>query len=97
MTINNFTQFSDLLSRTQLVHQHPAFGRLVVCMMTYNSICNCGGTGTKQKQDKHGECNRIYRECIGLIEQYKAHLFQGCSDNTITFCIDGNQAKTIGR
>jgi len=88
MDIKNFTQFCNLLTTKQVVHAHGSFDRLVVCMMTYNGMCACGGQSNQDKSNKHNECNRIYRESIGSVDKIKAHLFNGCPDNTISFWID---------
>lgn len=88
----------NLLSIKQVIHAHPSFDRLATCFSVYNSLCACGGSTNKEKSDKHSECNRIYRECLGAIDSVKAHLFQGCQDNTISFYIDNaHHIKTIGR
>lgn len=98
MDIKNFTQFVNLLSSRKVIHLHPAFDRLTTCMMLYNTICACGGNSNQEKSNKHSECNRIYREAIGAINGIKAHLFQGCGDNTISFYVDDiHLIKTIGR
>lgn len=98
MNIKNFTQFANLLSVKQVIHLHPAFDRLVMCVMTYNSMCACGGNSNKDKANKHTECNRIYREALGCVESVKPYFFNGCTDNTISFYIDESfSIKTIGR
>jgi hypothetical protein len=61
-------------------------------------MCSCGGNSDKQKSDKHSECNRIYREALGAVESIKAHLFQNCKDNTISFYVDDiHHLKTLVR
>lgn len=98
MDIRNFTQFVNILVSTQTVHMHPAFDKLMVCVMTYNSICVCGGKGAADRNNKAAECNRIYRDAIMASDKIKAHLFQQTTDNTITFYInDAHQIKTLVR
>jgi hypothetical protein len=98
MDIRNFTQFACLLQATQTVNRHPAFDKLVNCMMVYNSICSCGGQSDKDKSTKSAECNRIYREALGNVDGIKAYFFQNTTDSTITFYVDGIYAvKTICR
>lgn len=98
MDIRNFTQFHALLSAKQLLHANPAFDRLGTCVMVYNGMCACGGNTNQEKQNKGLECNRIYRESLGYLDSFKAHLFQGCTNNTISFFIDDiHQVKTIVR
>lgn len=98
MDIRNFTQFANLLSSKQISGSHPAFNKLIVCMMLYNSICACGGNSNADKTNKHSECNRIYRESLGAIDGIKSHLFNGCNDNTISFYInDTIHLKTLSR
>jgi hypothetical protein len=98
MNIHNFTEMVNLLNAKQLTSSHPAFDKLMNCFMVYNSMCACGGNSDKDKSNKQSECNRIYRECLGSIESFKAHLFQGSNDNTISFFIDNvHHIKTICR
>lgn len=98
MDVRNFTQMVNLLNMKQIIHAHPAFDRLASCFMVYNSMCACGGNTDREKSNKAAECNRIYRESLGSIDSVKAHLFQGCQDNTISFYIDNvHHIKTIGR
>jgi hypothetical protein len=98
MDIKNFTQMVNLLNVKQIIHAHPSFDRLVSCFMVYNSMCSCGGNTDQDKSNKKSECNRIYRESLGAIDSVKAHLFQGCQDNTINFYIDDiHHVKTMVR
>jgi hypothetical protein len=98
MDIRNFTQFAHLLNSKQATNLHPSFNKLVMCMMLYNSMCACGGNSNADKSNKHSECNRIYRESLGTVNEIKAHLFKGCNDNTISFYIDDNHhVKTLNR
>jgi len=98
MDVRNFTQFATLVSSKQIIHMNVAFDRLVLCMMLYNGMCACGGNTDRDKANKHGECNRIYREALGAVDGVKAYLFQGCQDNTISFYIDEvHHIKTICR
>lgn len=99
MEVKNFTQFVNLLTSTQSVKDHPAFDRLMICMMTYNSLCNnCGSINNQDKTSKYAECNRIYREAIGSVDLVKAKFFQTTNDSTISFYIDdAHLIKTIGR
>lgn len=98
MEIKNFTQMAHLLSAKQIVHIHPAFDKLVSCMMVYNGMCSCGGNSDREKSNKGAECNRIYRESLSIVNSVKAHFFLGCSDSTISFYIDNiHLIKTIGR
>jgi hypothetical protein len=98
MNIKNFTQFVNLLSATQTIHCHPSFDKLVTCMNAYSGMCACGGTSDQEKSNKHGECNRIYRESIGAVDSIKAHLFLNSTENTISFYIDDiHHVKTLFR
>jgi hypothetical protein len=98
MDVRNFTQFSNLLASTQTIHMHPAFDRLFTCMTAYNGLCACGGSSNQEKSNKHGECNRIYREAIGALDSIKAHLFLNSADNTISFYIDdSHHIRTLFR
>lgn len=98
MDVRNFTQFVNLLAASNTIKANPAFDRLMLCVMAYNSICICGGKGTAEKTSKYSECNRIYREAIGLVGSVKAHLFLQTTDNTISFYIDDiHLIKTLGR
>jgi hypothetical protein len=98
MEIKNFTQFANLLGTKQVVHMNPAFDKLFMCMMSYGSMCSCGGNSNQDKSNKHAECNRIYREALGSIDSIKPYLFNGCQDNTISFYVDDVYLiKTIGR
>jgi len=98
MDVRNFTQMVNLLNAKQILHTHPSFDRLATCFMVYNSLCACGGNTTRDKLNKHSECNRIYREALGAIDSIKANLFLGCQDTTISFYIDDvHHVKTIFR
>ena len=98
MDVKNFTQMAHLLSSKQVIQAHPAFDRLVLCVMLYNGMCQCGGNTDRDKSNKGAECNRIYREAIGAVDSIKAHLFMGCSENTISFYVDNvHLIKTIHR
>ena len=98
MDIKNFTQFAHLISAKQIIHLNPAFDKLVMCMMLYNGMCSCGGNSDRDKQNKAGECNRIYRESLATVDRFKAHFFQGCVDQTISFYVDDiHHIKTICR
>ncbi len=98
MDVRNFTQFASLLSSTQTIQFNSAFDRLVTCMQVYNSMCQCGGNSNQDKTNKHNECNRIYRESINSTDSIKSHLFQGTTDNTISFYIDdSHHIKTLVR
>jgi hypothetical protein len=88
MTIKNFTQFVNLLSANKMIHLHPSFDRLVTCMMVYNGMCSCGGNSNREKVNKHGECNRIYKESVMSSEPFKPYFFQNCTDNSISFYLD---------
>lgn len=98
MEIRNFTQFINLLNVTGAINSHPAFLNLSTCLSVYNSMCSCGGDSSVDKTNKHGDCNRIYRESMGAVDSIKANLFQRCNDNTISFYIDDlYHLKTISR
>lgn len=98
MDIKNFTQFVSLLINTQSIHANACFDRLVICKMSYESMCACGGTSNQDKSNKHNECNRIYRESLGFVDVLKARLFQGSSDNVIKFYVDDiHLVKTLVR
>lgn len=98
MDIRNFTQFVSILATTNTIKNHPSFDRLLMCMMVYNNLCACGGKSNADKANKHSECNRIYRECLGAVDGVKAHLFQTTGDNSINFYIDDvHHVKTMFR
>jgi hypothetical protein len=98
MDIRNFTQFVGLLTSTGTIQSNAAFNKLATCMMVYNSLCACGGDSDQVKKNKHSECNRIYREALGAVDSIRANLFQGSSDNTLSFYMDNAfLIKTIHR
>ena len=96
MKVDNFTQFANLLATKKMLHLHPVFGRLYTCITTLNALCVCDDVSLKNVKSQ--ECNRMYREALSTIDKFKPFIFNGITDNTVSFFSNGHiHLKTIGR
>lgn len=86
MTINNFTEFYNLVEKTTF----SDFAGIKNCVTDFSNICNCKDK-KDQKSKKGEECNRIYISIIHTcISNHKEFLRSVTSDPSITF-IHSNQ------
>lgn len=90
MTINNFTEFNNLLNSAGLSN----LSSIGNCVREYGVICSCK---PHDKQNKLQECDRIYSQSISTIMANKSTLFNKIRESHIEFKQNNHTLATITR